>query len=83
MPYRAPEFLHERAELGPELGADADEVEFALGGGHEVIGLALVDLLDQRVTAVKDNPLQRRVQRVIVLLQELCLYTTAVHLYVI
>lgn len=66
--YRAAKFFHEFAELRFELGADADESEFSLllggGGGGE-------EALNERVLALLHQPLEGRVQRVVVLLDEL------------
>lgn len=70
MTYSGCKFLHQNVKLLAELRSNTDEDEFAgrLGGGGL---LAREEPLQQRVLAVLDQELQRGVQRVVVLLQEL------------
>jgi len=68
--HRFAELLHQNAELAAELATDADERQLAeLLNGR----VTLEYLLDERILALGDQRSQRRVQRVVVLLNELCL----------
>jgi len=65
--HRAREFFHEQAELRTELASDADEGELS-----DVLRFrSLENGLHQRTLAFHDEDFQRRVQRVVVLLDEL------------
>lgn len=62
---RALEFLHQGLQLGAELAADADEVEFS-GGDLDPFKHGLQHL----VGAVLYQELQRRVESIVILLYE-------------
>ena len=78
--YCAPQFLHQDLQLGAELGPHADEVEFTGFAAAPAVVDVIEDLLDQRVLAVHYKHLQRHVQGIVVLLNELHLQTQEISL---
>ena len=76
--HRAAQLVHERGELRAELGADADEGELArlLTGGDRLLTARVEDVAHQLALALCHQQLEREVQRVVVLLDELVLNDT-------
>ena len=68
--HSGPEFLHEDVQLSAELGPHADEVELA-----GALAVSSKQLLQQGVLAVLDQELQGGVEGIVVLLQELGLFS--------